>query len=177
MEKKIRPEKLAMVREITDVLKSADYVFLSDYRGLTVEKLTELRNGFGDGSVRVMVVRNAFLKLVMQELGIESQDIFFDGPTALIAGKGDVTVGAKVVVNYGKENEFLVVKGGVIDGVAVCSGEVVELSKIPSREVLLSRVVGTIAAPMSQFVGVMNQKLSSLLYVLKAVEEKKAKAG
>ena len=169
----IRPEKKAIVEEIGEQIENASFVFLADYRGLSVEQLTDLRGRLREMDTGVHVVRNTFLKHAAKRLGWDSLTDA-DGPTAVIAGLGDVTVVAKAILGFVKEHQLPVLKGGQAGASGLTAEDIQQMATIPSREVLLGQFVGTLAAPMSQLVGVMHQKLSTLVYVLKAVEEKKS---
>lgn len=171
----MRPEKEAIVKDIGDKLDGASYVILADYTGLTVEGITELRSRLRPARGRLTVVKNSFLARAAAKLQWNTIPGLETGSTAMITGDGDVTQIARILESFRKEFEKPSLKGGRIGGEAVDGEEVREISKIPPREVMLGRLVGTIAAPLSQVVGVLNQKVASILYVLKAIEEKKNK--
>jgi len=173
----MRAEKTAIVKEIRSYLEGSEYAFLANYRGMKVEHIHELRSRLRKQSGSFHVVKNAFLKHAAEATGWGGLTSLIDGPSALISGKGDVTEIAKVLKAYAQENERLVLRGGMMPGQVLSVDDVKALASVPPRPVLLSMVVGTIAAPMTQLVGVMNQKVCSLLYALKAVEEKKAKSA
>jgi large subunit ribosomal protein L10 len=170
---KMRPEKQAIVKNVRGKLEQAGMVVLVDYRGLNVEKMTELRAKLRDASGSVTVVSNAYFGIAAKELGWTDVDRFLSGPTAMICGQGDAARLAKVLTQYVKDNQRPVVKGGRLGTAVLVPAEIEALSKIPSREVLLGQFLGTLVAPMSQLVGVFSQKLSTILYVLKAIEDKK----
>jgi len=170
----MRPEKEAIVREIREQLEPCAFVILSDYRGLTVEQFADLRDRLRESGAEVRVVKNAFLGRAVQELGWDGSAAFMDGPTAMIAGAGDVTEAAKIVKAFVKENELPVLKGGWLEKRPISAADVENMAGLPSLEVLRGMLAGTLAAPMTRLVGVMQQKLLSLVYVLKAVQEKKA---
>ena len=172
----VRPEKTSIVSEIHDELERSSFVFLADYQGLSVAQLTDLRGRLRESETRVNVVKNTLLCRAAEDIGwtdLNGQD----GPTMIISGPGDVTVVAKLLTKFIKDNERPALKGGRFGTEALSATDIEDMATIPSREVLLGKLVGTIAAPLSQVVGVLNQKVSSLLYVLKAVEEKKSKEG
>jgi large subunit ribosomal protein L10 len=169
----MRPEKLAVVAEIGDRIRDADFAILVVYRGLTVGKMTELRQQLRQKQSRLMVVPNRFLGIAASAQGIEGLAPCLEGPTALVTGRGDVTDVAKVLAAYAKANPLLALKGGVIGRAAIPAGDVEMLAKLPSRHVMRGMAVGVIAAPMMGLVGVLNQKVCSLLYVLQAIERKK----
>jgi large subunit ribosomal protein L10 len=170
----MRAEKLAIVDEIRSRLEDATFALLAGYKGLTVEQMSELRAKLREDEATMLVVKNAFLSRAAADSDWEEITSLLDGPLALVAGTGDVTAVAKALAEYRKANELPTIQGGMLRGRLLTSDDVVAMSRIPPREVLLGQVVGTIAAPMSGLVGVMKQKIASLVYCLKAIEEKKA---
>jgi large subunit ribosomal protein L10 len=171
----MRPEKLSIISEIRGSLEGSSFVILADCRGLASEQLKDLRGQLRGAKARLKVVPNALFGVAAKEAGWAGMDPFLNGPTAMVFGAGDVTQVAKILKTYIKSaNNLPVLKGGCLSGQVLVASQVSSLADIPSREVLLGRVVGTIAAPLSQLVGVLNQKVASLLYVLKAVADKKA---
>ena len=173
----MRPEKNAILLEIQKQLESAEYVFVLNFGGLRVAELNELRSTVAPLGAKAQVVKNTYLNRVAKQLGWESVDLFLSGPTAVVAGKGDASEVAKALMKFVKAHDKAAIKGVCLDGKALGKADVDALSKLPPREVMLGLFVGTLAAPMMQLVGVFNQKVLSLLYVLKAVEEKKSKAA
>jgi len=173
----MRPEKQAILQEITERLQHAQYAFVVNYSGLKVSELTELRKTLKPLGAKTQVVKNTYLDRVAKQLGWESVEAFLKGPTAVVAGTGDASEVAKVLVKFVKAHDKAAIKGACLDGKALGQADVDVLAKLPPREVMLGLFVGTLAAPMTQLVGVFNQKVLSLLYVLKAVEEKKSKAA
>jgi len=169
----MRPEKESMVRELHEDLKNAKYMILTDYRGLKADQMTALRAQMRSGNAHFKVVKNSLLGNAVREVGYGDIENFLGGPTAMITGDGDITATAKMLKAYVEENKLPIVKGGVLDGKAITAAMVEELASLPAREVLLGMMVGTIAAPMSGMVGALNQKICTLLFVLKAIEEKK----
>lgn len=167
----MRPEKESIANEIKERVEGAVFVILADYRGLTVAQTDELRNRLHGASANVQVVKNRILRLADDRLteGLK-------GPSAMVYGKGDVVQAAKILRDFIRENKLPVIKIGSLEGTILSAGDLDILASLPSKEGLHAMVVGTLAAPMSQLVGVMNQKVASLLYVLNAVQEKKAAA-
>lgn len=170
----MRPEKKAILDEIRGNLEESDFAFLADYRGLSVEQLTELRRQLRVCHTKLQVVKNSLTKLAAGELDLETPDELFDGPVAMVYGSGDAPAVAKAIRAFRKRGKLPVIMGGWLERRVLSADAAEHMADIPPREVLLGMVVGTVCAPMSQLVGVMSQKLSSLLYVLKAVEEKKS---
>ena len=170
----VRAEKKSMIADIRTQIERADYVFLADFTGLSVERMTDLRGRLRPAGARMQVVSNAFLRLAAGETGWADLT-GLTGPTAMICGTGEVTRAAKLVEQFGREFEKLALKGGRMKTRSLSADDIQQMARIPPREVLLGRLVGTLAAPMYMLVGVMSQKVSSVLYVLKAIEEKKGK--
>lgn len=173
----MRPEKSSILQEITRRFEAADYVFVLNYGGLKVAELAELRRTLAPLGAKVLVVKNTYMDRVAKQLGWESVALFLAGPTAAVIGTGDASEVAKALMKFVKSHNKAAIKGVCLDGKALGKADVDALSRLPPREVMLGLFVGTLAAPMMQLVGVFNQKVLSLLYVLKAVEEKKSKAA
>lgn len=172
----MRPEKQAIVREIREKLEQSDYLLLADYAKMTVEHGVDLRNRLAKHQTAMQVVKNSFLGFVAEELGQPLDKAMLQGPTAMIYGTGDVATVAKTLAGFYKENEIVMIKGGCLGQRPLSQQDAAELAKLPAREILLGKVVGTIAAPMTGMVGVLSSKLRSLLYVLRAAEQQKAGA-
>jgi large subunit ribosomal protein L10 len=169
----MRPEKTSQLRELTGRLQEAKCVFVLHYGGLAVRQLTELRRLLKPQRARVQVVKNTMLGRAARDLGWQDLSPFLGGPTAVITGAGDATDLAKLLVKFVKSNEKAAIKGACLDGQALLPADVDTLTKVPPREVMLAILVGTVAAPLARLLGVFNQKLLSLPYVLKAAAEKK----
>jgi len=173
----MRAEKESILQEVTTRLREAEFAFVVNYGGLRVAEMTALRKELAPLKSRVMVVKNSYLGQAARTLGWEDVSPYLAGPTAVVTGTGDVAVVAKALVAFIKAHDKSAVKGACLDGKRLTAGDVEALTAIPPRGVLYAMVAGTLAAPMSQLVGVFNQKVCSLLYVLKAVEEKKTNAA
>ncbi len=169
----MRPEKEAILKEYSDSLDSADYVIMADCRGMTMEQFDELRTKLRGDNGKLQIVRNRIYAKAAEGLGKSINDDCLIGPTATISGSGDVTVVAKSIKTYALQNRLPVIKGGLLGERSLSAADVEALASMPSREIMLGMFVGTVAAPMTQLVGVVNQKLLTLLYVLKAVADKK----
>ena len=169
----MRPEKQAIIEELRTQLESTSYVFLADCRGMNMDGLTELREKLVETSSSLMVVKNSYLGKASEQVGWDSMSTLLEGPTALVTGSGDVSEVAKTLKAFAEKDKRPSLKGGWFSSQLLTEDDVQVLAKLPHRTVLYGQVVGTIAAPMSQLVGVMNQKLLSLLYVLKAAADKK----
>lgn len=168
----MRPEKTAILGEIGTRVNASSFLLLAEYRGLKVEQFTELRRQLGKVGARVQVVKNRLLRLVTRERGWTDLDGQLKGQSALITGT-DVVQTAKVLKRFGSANGIPAAKAGMMGNMYLTPAQIDALAELPPREVLLGQFVGTVAAPLSRLVGVMKQKVSTLVYVLKAIEEKK----
>jgi large subunit ribosomal protein L10 len=169
--KNLRPEKKAMYDEVQEQIAGAVYVFLTDCTGMTMPETLDLKKQLGGADAKMKVVKNRMLNLICEDLEQVT------GPTAMICGSGDVVEVAKIVKKFSAENEKPAMKGGILEGAVISADDVIALAKLPGKKELQAKLVGTVAAPMTQLVGVMNQKVCSLLYVLNAVREKKEQAA
>ncbi len=173
-----RPEKLAIQRELSEKLSQSDFVIFVDYMGLNVEQLTDVRSRLRAQEARFQVVPNKQLAHVVKSLGWTGDaQGWFQGPTAMVVGPGQIVEVSKALRSFSKETKLAPVKGGCWNGAALTSEDVSALADLPSREVLLSRFVGTLAAPMTQLAGVLNEKAASVVRVLKAFENKRNEQG
>ncbi len=170
--KDIRPEKKAIAAELDGRISGALYMILADYAGMDMPQTTELKKNLRDNDATFNVVNN---RLLNRALGGEATEML-KGQTALIYGSGDVVEAAKVIKKFAAANKVPVVKGGFLEGKAISGDQVVELAKLPSKDVLRAMLLGTLQAPCSQLVGVLDQKVASLVYVLDAVRAKKEEA-
>ena len=168
-EKGIRPEKIAIDMELKEHVSQAAYMIIADYTGMDMPTTTSLKDSLNDSGARFSVVKN---RMLARSFDSNATDLL-KGQSAMIYGDGDVVEVAKIINKFRKENEVPLIKGGIFEGKSINAEEVEELAKLPSKEVLYSMLVGTLQAPMSQVVGVMNNKVSSLVYVLEAARNKK----
>ena len=155
--------KKAAVAEIKQKLTEAQSVVLVDYRGLTVAEVTELRKQFRAAGVEYAVLKNTLVSIAAKEVGIEGLDSILEGPTALAFGMTDAVAPAKIIAEFAKKNDKLKVKAGILDGAILDVAGVEKLSAIPSREVLIAKIMGSMMSAVSKFV-----------YVVEAIRKQKA---
>lgn len=141
---KILKEKEAVVAAIAEDLKASLTVVFMDYRGITVEEDTALRADLRKAGVEYKVTKNSLTEKAIEKLGIEGVADFLKGPTAIAYCKDEYTAGPKVLVDHAKKIEKLSVKGGIMDGAAIDVATVEKLAKIPSKEVLIGQVAGSL---------------------------------
>jgi large subunit ribosomal protein L10 len=173
----MRPEKEAILKEIKQKVDASEFLLLADYRGMTVEQFSSLRASLRAAGSRIQVVKNSLLLLVAREKGWKSLEPHLAKASAMVVGK-NVVDAAKVLKKFRADTQNKpAMKAGMMGASFLSMADIEALASIPPREVLLSQVVGTIAAPMTRLVGVFSSKVCSLLYVLKAVEQKKSAAA
>jgi len=167
-----RNEKQQMVQELVEVLKQSKGAVLTNYRGISVVKDTDLRAKLRKAGIEYRVVKNTLLKRAADEVGIVGLDVYLEGPTA-IALSNDAVAPAKTLSAWVKANKLLEIKGGILGGKAISADGVTALADLPSREVMLGRVVGTIQAPLAGLVNVLHGPLRKLAYAVDAVRQQK----
>ncbi len=147
--------KKAQVAEISEVLKNAATGVLVDYRGLTVEEDTKLRNQLREAGVNYFVVKNTLLRLAANQVGLEDLDSILHGPTALAVSE-DPVAPAKILFDYAKQNDKMEIKSGFMDGKVMSMDELTTLAKTPSKETLIAKIMGSLNAPASNLVRLLN---------------------
>lgn len=145
---KVLEAKKAQVAEIIEALKGATTGVLVDYRGLTVEEDTKLRNDLRAAGVKYFVVKNTLLRLAAKETGLDELDSILHGPTALAISE-DAVAPAKVMADFAKENEKFEIKSGFMDGKVLSLDEITKLAKTPSKETLIAKMMGSLNSPIS----------------------------
>jgi len=168
----MRTEKISILDEVIERVKASDFCFILNYGGLKVTQLTTLRQDLAKLDSRAMVVKNTYLGKVAKELGWADVSAMLSGPTAVVTGKGDVTEVAKILVEFAKKNEKASIKGASLEAAALSAADVEDLSKLPSKDAMRGMLLGTLMAPATSFVRVLNAPLLNMLYALKAYEEK-----
>ncbi len=166
-----RPDKAAAVAEIVDSFNGAAGAVLTEYRGLTVKQLQDLRRSLG-ANANYAVVKNTLTKIAAKEAGVEGFDDLLNGPTAIAFINGDVVEAAKGLRDFATANPTLVIKGGYLDGKALDASEVAKLADLESRDVLLGKLAGAMLASLSQAVYLLNAPLAQAARLAGALEAK-----
>jgi large subunit ribosomal protein L10 len=166
-----RADRQAAVAEIVELFNDADGAVLTDYRGLTVKELQDLRRSLG-GDANYAVVKNTLAKIAANQAGISGFDDLLVGPTAIAFINGDVVEAAKGLRDFAKANPALIIKGGVLDGDILDAKEVAKLADLESREVLLGKLAGAMLASLSQAVYLLNAPLAQAARLAGALEAK-----
>ncbi|MEI8351418.1 MAG: 50S ribosomal protein L10 [bacterium] len=168
----MRPEKQAIFEEINSQISGSSFVIVAEYRGLKVEQFSDLRRQLHKVGAKIQVVKNRFLRVMTRDKGWSGLESSLKGQSAIVTGV-DVVKAAKTIKLFNKANGLPLVKSGVMGNMILTSAQIGALAELPPREVLLGQVVGTVAAPLSRLVGVMKQKVTTIVQVIKAVEDKK----
>lgn len=159
---KNRTIKEAKVAEIKEKLEKAQSVILADYQGLTVEEDTQLRKNLRAEGIEYKVYKNTLVTIAAKELGLDGIVEFLEGPVSIAFGYDDATAAARILNDFAKDHKKLELKAGVVEGVVYDKAKIEQLASIPSKEVLIAKLLGSIKSP-----------LSNLAYLLNAIKEKK----
>ena len=149
--------KQPIVAEISEYIKDAQSVVLVDYRGLTVEQDTELRKQLREEGITYKVYKNTMMNFAFKGTDFEALAPYLEGPSAVAISTTDATAPARVLAKFAKTADALEIKGGVVEGIAYDAKGIASIANIPSREELLSKLLGSIQSPITNFARVMNQ--------------------
>ena len=172
-----RPEKVAVVDEIRTKLGEADAAILTEYRGLTVSELAELRGALRPASTEYKVFKNTLARRAADEAGLTDLSGLLEGPTAIAFVKGDAVAAAKAIREFGKGAPALVVKGGLLGTRILSPRDIDALADIEPREVLLAKLAGGFQAPMVKAAGLFQAFTRNFAYGLKAYVDQRVAAG
>lgn len=172
-----RPEKIAIVAEVQEKFSNSEAVILTEYRGLDVTDMALLRTAMKQAGGEYKVYKNTLVRVAAKELNLEIEELLV-GPTAIAftgirpdGSSGDPVSIAKVLTNFSKDHEDLIIKGGVLEGALLSTEEITALSKIAPREELLARLAGGMAAPLREFASLLNAIPQNFAYALSALIE------
>ena len=178
-----RPEKVAVVDEVRDRFGKTNAALLTEYHGLDVDALTQLRRALRDADGEYKVYKNTLVRLAAREAGLDIEELLV-GPTAIAfvgdrpdGAPGDAVLVAKALRDFGRTNQALVVKGGVMDDRALSAADARALADVEPREVLLARFAGALAAPMQQFAGLLQALPRNFAYGLQALIDQGGASG
>lgn len=173
--KVVNEQKVKKVKELAEKVKKATSIVFVDYKGISVAGDTELRKNARSKNVEYLVAKNRLFKLALKDAGIEENfDDTLKESTSFAFSYEDAVSPAKVMYEFGKDKEFFNIKAGILEGKKISAQEVEELAKLPSREVLISRLLGSLNSPISGLANVLNGNLRNLVYVLSQVQGQKA---
>lgn len=168
-----REQKEIIVEELAKMLSESAAVIVTDYRGLNVENITELRSKLREAEIEYKVVKNTLTRFAAKKAEIDSLDELLTGPTAIAFDKKDPVAPAKILSEFAKEHKELEIKGGVLDGKVIDPSEVDNLAKLPSREELLATALMRMQGPLYGLAHTLQGVLSGLVYALDGVRQQK----
>ena len=172
-----RPEKVAAVAEIRERLTESDAAVLTEYRGLKVSELAELRGALRPAGTDFKIFKNTLARRAAEEAGLAELVPMLEGPTAIAFVKGDAVIAAKALRDFGRTNTALVVKGGLLGTNVLAAADVTALADVAPREVLLARLAGGFQAPMVKAAGLFSAFTRNMAYGLKALIDQRIEAG
>ena len=166
-----RPDKVAVVEEVRERLTSASAAILTEYRGLKVKDLADLRRSLTSAGGEYRIYKNTLVRFAARDLGLDELVGLLEGPTAIAFVDGDAAAVAKSLRDFARTNPALVVKGGVLGANVLSARDAAALADLPSREQLLAQLAGAVAAPLQQFAGLLAAVPRNLAYGLRALAE------
>jgi large subunit ribosomal protein L10 len=169
-------DKVAAVAEITAEFRDASAMVVTEYRGLSMKQLSQLRRSLGS-DVNYTVAKNTLVKLAAAEAGVEGLDDLLVGPTAIAFVSGEPVDAAKALRDFQRDNRQLVVKGGYMEGRALSAAEIDQLADLESREVLLARMAGAMKGNLAKAAGLFNAPASQIARLAQALQDKRAQEG
>lgn len=169
-----RPEKVAVVDEVRRHFGEADAAIVTEYRGLKVKDLASLRQALRETGGEYKIYKNTAVRFATRDLGLHELQPMLEGPTAIAFVQGDAAAAAKALRDYARTNAALVIKGGVLGDQVLDASRTVALAELPSREVLLARLAGALAAPLQQMAGLLQAMPRNLAYGLAALRDQRA---
>jgi large subunit ribosomal protein L10 len=169
----LRKQKEKIINDIRDQVHGSNLVILSTFTGLNVEKITKLRKSLRGVESSYRVVKNTLINKAVKDTEMESLEKFFTGSSAVIFAKGDPSRPCKVLKDFRKENEQLEIKGGMFEGRVLSDKDIEGLADLPSREVLLAKLLFLMKSPHQRLVNVLSGVSQKLVQVLEAIKQKK----
>jgi large subunit ribosomal protein L10 len=162
------PKKVATVAELSESLRRAQLTIVTDYRGLKVSDMQSLRSQLRPLNAEVKVAKNTLTRMAARQIHLEALDPALEGPTALVVAYDDPVQPAKVVSDFARTSRILQIRAGLLQGALIRPEEVEALASLPSREVLVGRVIGGLAGPLYGLAGVLSGPIRSFMYVIQA---------
>jgi len=173
MNSKVVERKQQVVKEIREKIENSKSIVLVDYRGLDVSEVSELRKKYREAGVDYKVYKNTMMRFAFKEAGYEDFIENLKGPNGVAFSIEDAIGAAKISDEFSKSNEKLKIKAGIVDGNIIGIDQIKELANIPSREVLIAKVLGSLNSPITGFVNVLQGNIRNLVYALDAIKEQK----
>lgn len=160
------PQKAAVIDELTEQFSRANLAILTDYRGLKVSDIQGLRAQLRPQNAEFHIAKNTFTRIAAERVGIDGLQPVLEGPLALVFAYGEVAGPAKTISDFARTSRILTIKGGVLESRFIGPNDIEDVASLPSREVLLGKLVGMLASPMARTVGVLGGPSRSIAYLL-----------
>lgn len=177
MDKAPRTEKVMSVDEIRDKLQRSKSLVLTNFRGVNVANMTKFRKAMREAGIEYKVVKNTLAKIALHDMGVDGLDTFLEGPTAIAFGIADPVAPAKVITSFMKDVKELEIKAGLLGLDVLKIDGIKALADLPSREVLLARVAGCIASPLTSLASLFSAPIRNVAYGLEAIRKQKEEAA
>jgi large subunit ribosomal protein L10 len=171
---RVKPEKVESVTELHEKFARAVSAVLADFRGLTVQELTDLRQQLREASLELAVVKNTLARLAVQDTPFEGLSPYLKGPTSITLSYRNVVAPAKVLNAYVKKQPKLAVRAGLFEGELVPAEKIAEIADLPSRDIILAQALAAMQGPLAGLVGILQGILSAFIGTLQAIHDKKA---
>ena len=169
-------QNIANVAKIAENLEGVQAIWVVDYRGLAVKEAEQLRRNIREADAQMFVYKNTLMRLALENAGLPTLDDVLAGPSAFIFANGDPVASAKAIKDFAKTNKNLVIKGGMMDGVAYDAAQVEAIAALPSREELIAKLLGTISNPMVKMARVCNGPMEYFARAVQAIADQKTAA-
>jgi len=166
-------KNIAIREEIEEKIEKAKVIFVTDYKGLKVNEITELRKALRKNNVDLKVYKNRLFKIALQNKNIEGLDEYLKGPSAFVIGYDEPVTPAKVLAEFAKKNENLKFKGGWFEGNVIDADGIKALSRIPPKEEMYASMLGSLLSPLTGLVGILNGLISGLVYTISEIAKQK----
>ncbi|MBI4825267.1 MAG: 50S ribosomal protein L10 [Nitrospirae bacterium] len=168
-----KEEKVRVITELQEKFSKATGLIFTDYRGLTVEEISDLRKKLREHSFEYRVVKNTLAKRAAVETPVNAAKEMFKGPVGVAFGYGDPVMLAKQMLEFSKANEKLQIKGGMVEGGVCNAAQIKTISELPSREVQLSMLIGAMQSPVSKLARLLNASVAQIIYAMEALKTKR----
>ncbi len=172
-----RPEKVAVVEEIRTKLADSDAAVLTEYRGLTVHELADLRGSLRGSGTEYKVFKNTLARRAVSGVGLDEITSLFEGPVAIAFVRGDAALAAKALRDFAKVNPALIVKGGLLGERVISPADVAALAELPSRDVMLTQIAGMFQAPLTKAAGLFQAFTRNFAYGVQALIDQRVAGG
>lgn len=170
------PKKIEIVEEYTEKFKKAKGIYLTDYTGIDVKTIDDLRKKFRESNIEYKVLKNRLAKIAFNNIGVKEMDPYLQGVTSFVIGYDDPVIPAKIVNEFHKKTKKLNLKAAYLEGTVFGPEEAIKLADLPSRDALLGQFVGLLQAPMSKLVSTLQAPLQKMVGLLESLKEKKQEA-